>query len=335
MSKLLVLGIDVSKASLDLVFRFEDKKEHKVFDNNKTGIKKLIKILNRNLKKQKLAEQFKVIMESTGKYHILAAILLTEASYDVRVINPLIAKRYYDSNIRKIKSDKKDAEVMTDIGLLEEKLPKPFKADYKAIEIRHKLGLLAGPEKHLQALKAALGNYFESQAKLKIKSSKVEKKLMALIEKLKKEIKELEKEITALILKREEKLPAYNIFITVPGFSSVVSAFLAESLDLESNHNKQWLAFLGMDISVKQSGRWRGRGKMTKRGNAYLRKRLYNAAWGAAFNYPEFNNYYNHLKNKGRSHVEALNIIARKLLRIAFSLAKNNTVYDPKCIPEY
>jgi transposase len=35
-------------------------------------------------------------LESTGRYHLLSAIYLSKASFDVRVINPLIALRTFE-----------------------------------------------------------------------------------------------------------------------------------------------------------------------------------------------------------------------------------------------
>jgi hypothetical protein len=41
------------------------------------------------------------------------------------------------------------------------------------------------------------------------------------------------------------------------------------------------------------------RERLSKRGNAYLRKRLYSAGWGAIMNYEQFRTYYETLKEKG------------------------------------
>ena len=68
--------------------------------------------------------------------------------------------------------------------------------------------------------------------------------------------------------------------------------------------------------------------KLTKRGNSYIRKRLYCAAWGANMHYPEVHRYYEKLKAAGRNHVEALCIIARKLLRIAYAVLVKGKTYD-------
>jgi transposase len=186
-------------------------------------------------------------------------------------------------------------------------LPKRFAANKLGLEIRLKLGLLASLERQLQALTATLQT-------------------------LARQVDKLEQELTQLILDQQHHHQAAQRLQSIPGISSTVAACIVQFLDVEAcHHPKQWIAFVGLDISVRESGQWRGRGKLTKRGNPYLRKRLYSAAWGAVMNYPDFRHYYDQLKSQGKTHVEALLTIARKLLRIAFTLLKHQQSYTPQC----
>ena len=99
---------------------------------------------------------------------------------------------------------------------------------------------------------------------------------------------------------------------------------------MESTHPKQWIAFVGLDVTVRQSGNWKGRGKLSKRGNPYLRKRLYTAAWGAQMNDEAFAAEYRNLREAGRTYREAIVILSRKILRIAFAVCKNDRPYERK-----
>jgi len=46
-------------------------------------------------------------------------------------------------------------------------------------------------------------------------------------------------------------------------------------------------------------------------------------------NDPEFKKYYDHLRTtEQRPHVEALTIIARKIVRTMYNVVKSNTMYD-------
>lgn len=114
---------------------------------------------------------------------------------------------------------------------------------------------------------------------------------------------------------------------SLPGVSRYTAGLMALFLQPQVAKAKAWVAFCGLDISVRRSGQWVGHTKVTKRGVAYLRKRLFGAAWGAKQNYPEFRQYYEQLHDEGRCYVECLLIIARRLLRIAFALLKNGEMY--------
>jgi transposase len=319
------VGIDVSKAKLDVAFVYDQHEEVKGYSNDETGLATLVSYL------RQAQVKCKIVMESTGRYHLLAALRLSEAGLDVRVINPLIAKRYFSSKIRKVKTDKADAQVLAQVALLEKELPKPFVADKLCLKIRLKLGLLASLEHQLQSFKAMLDNYLASQHILGIASSQLEVQVCSTLTTLTRQVDKLEQELTQLILDQTRHSQALERLQTLPGISPSVAALIVQFLDLDGcQHPKQWIAFVGLDISVRESGQWRGRCKLTKRGNPYLRKRLYSAAWGAMMNYPDFRKYYDHLKSQGKSHVEALLTIARKLLRIAFALLKQQQPYDPK-----
>ena len=330
MNELRSVGIDVSKAKLDVCcFYADDHNRHEVYTNDAAGLAALIGALGQQ------RSTYKIVLESTGRYHLLAALTLSEAGCDVRVINPLLAKRYTRSSIRKVKTDKADARVLAQVAWQEQNLSAPFARDKRSLQLKQKMGLLASLEKQVQALSASLNAYAEYQQNLAVQASKAEQNLHTLVTTFRKQIKQLEHEIVELALSDEQTAKRQRLLKTVPGFSASVAALLAELLDTHCTHPKQWIAYLGMDISVRQSGTWFGRGRVTKRGNPYLRKRLYGAAWGAVMNYPEVKTYYLKLKQAGRKHVEALLIIARKLLRIAFSLLKHDAPYDPECAFTY
>ena len=116
----------------------------------------------------------------------------------------------------------------------------------------------------------------------------------------------------------------------LPGYSLMVAGLVSTAFDRQAKSDRSWVAYVGLDISVRESGKWRGKGRLTKRGNSFLRKRLIGAAWGAMMNYDEVRDYYLRLKTAGRNHIEALCIIARKLLRIAYVVLVQGKEYDAK-----
>ncbi len=73
-----------------------------------------------------------------------------------------------------------------------------------------------------------------------------------------------------------------------------------------------------MDVEIKQSGKWQGQAKLSKRGSGLLRRMLYMAAMrstrlpGSAFGV-----YYHRLLARGMGKMTALMAVMRKMLVIA------------------
>ncbi|MGE5843232.1 MAG: transposase, partial [Deltaproteobacteria bacterium] len=83
----------------------------------------------------------------------------------------------------------------------------------------------------------------------------------------------------------------------------------------------------GLDLFEISSGKHRGRRRISKRGRPLLRKLLYFAAINVVKISGILHEPYQHMLIRGMPKVKALVAIARKLLRIVFALARDNTVY--------
>lgn len=90
-----------------------------------------------------------------------------------------------------------------------------------------------------------------------------------------------------------------------------------------------FIAFLGLDVRVRDSGQARGRRKLTKQGDPELRRLLYLAAMTARRN-PAWAGFYQRYLDRGLKSTQALTILARKLARIAFAILKNGADYVPR-----
>lgn len=317
------VGVDVGKDNLSICLSYQNKTQRVLeIKNNSTEINEFMK---NNLNQY----QQKIIMESTGRFHLLPAVMFSENQLDVRVINPLISKKYSAGSIRKVKSDKQDAMMLSGIALKEEKLPDTFRFSRKQLEIKKKISLIASLEKQVQQLNSILKDFSETKETLGLSFSKTEKQIMKTVKRLVQQKDRLEKEV-----ERDSAQNNFNqygkVFSSIAGVSSYVATVASMFFsDQYLNSPKQWIAYAGLDVSVRQSGKWKGRCSLTKRGNSYLRKRLYSAAWGAKMHSKEFREYYDKLRAEGRNYVETLIIIARKIVRIMFALVKNGGLFDP------
>ncbi|SDG32161.1 transposase, partial [Phytopseudomonas seleniipraecipitans] len=90
-----------------------------------------------------------------------------------------------------------------------------------------------------------------------------------------------------------------------------------------------FIAFLGLDVRMKESGRYCGQRKITKQGDPEIRRLLHNAAMAAARTQRWQEVYQGYLK-RGLKRTEALTILARKLARIAFALMQKQVDYNPR-----
>lgn len=83
------------------------------------------------------------------------------------------------------------------------------------------------------------------------------------------------------------------------------------------------------DLIEKQSGKYNGKSKLSKKGNAYLRQVLYMPAVSAATHNKKLKNVYGRLNEKFTHKKQSLVAVMRKLLVLTYTLWKNGQEYDP------
>jgi transposase len=103
-------------------------------------------------------------------------------------------------------------------------------------------------------------------------------------------------------------------------------------LDKQFTRPDQFVAYVGLDIRVHQSGQRHGQFGLSKHGDAELRRLLYLAAMAAASSTrdPPFAERYAREQAKGLAKTAALNTVARKLAKVAWPIVTHGTSYDPK-----
>jgi transposase len=92
----------------------------------------------------------------------------------------------------------------------------------------------------------------------------------------------------------------------------------------------QVVAYVGLDLQVRQSGKWKGQLKLSKRGSGRVRRVLYMAAM-RSITLPDspFGAYYRRLVARGLKARDALMAVMRKMLIVAYHLLLTNETYDP------
>jgi len=318
------IGIDVSKATLEVVGLESDQVWQVTIENGEAAIEALARGLHT------CGYPHKVVCEATGHYHLLLGLVFSRYGLDLRIVNPLQSSKHQKSRVRKTKTDAVDAYTLATMCLTERDLPAAAQLESRAVLIRLKQGQLHALEKQLQRMKRSLSTYTGTYAQLGLEAGASATSLHQVVTDLEAARRQLQRELETLLAEQVPGNDELERLRQLPGYSNLVTGLVGTVFDRGAKSDKSWVAYAGLDVSVRESGTWRGRGRLTKRGNSYLRKRLYCAAWGAMMHYDEVRHYYDRLKEAGRNHVEALCIIARKLLRIAYAILVKGKEYDPK-----
>ena len=118
---------------------------------------------------------------------------------------------------------------------------------------------------------------------------------------------------------------------SVPEFGRQTVAVLRAELGDITRFGRadQVVAYAGLDLQVRQSGKWKGETKLSKRGSGRLRRFLYLAAV-RSIRLPEsaFGQYYHRLVARGMKKIQALMAVMRKMRLIAYRLLRTQEMYD-------
>jgi transposase len=127
--------------------------------------------------------------------------------------------------------------------------------------------------------------------------------------------------------------PAVKGLQQIPEFGpKTVAVLRAELGDVQRfARTDEVIAYGGMDIEIKESGLWKGKAKLSKRGSGLLRRVLYLAALRSIqLEGSAFGAYYHRLVARGLRKGSALMAVMRKMLAVAAHLLMHEEEeYDP------
>ncbi len=122
----------------------------------------------------------------------------------------------------------------------------------------------------------------------------------------------------------------FEILTSIKGVGKITSQkFLIEVENIFNFENhKQLTAFAGTDPTLKQSGSSvMYQGRISKKGNKYLRKTLYQMAESCIRNSCRFNAYFHKKRDENKRYKQAVIAVANKLLRTIFALLTKREMY--------
>lgn len=326
-----VVGIDISMDSFYACYQVKRQdnsiviKGSKCFKNTFKGMKEFLLWCKKRDKSFDCPAVY--VMEATGVYYEELAYYLYENEEKVSVHLAQKLKYYAKSNNLKTKTDKVDAKMIAAFGmeknLAETSLWTPPSKEFKIIrDLSREHSRLkkdsTAAKSQLHALEHAHQTY-----------QKVIKMKLHMISFYDQQLKAIEDEIKILV-KADEKLDLKikNIetvkglgFITIIKVLSEVNGFL-----LFKNIG-QLVSYAGLDVVEKESGKFRGKTKISKKGNARIRAALYMPAMTATIHNTNLKIFYDRI-NEGRTiKIQGLVAVMRKLLILIYTLWKNETTY--------
>ena len=118
--------------------------------------------------------------------------------------------------------------------------------------------------------------------------------------------------------------------LTIPGLGEISAAtILSEYGDINNfSSPSKMLAFAGLEPSIIQSGTLVSNGKMVKHGSGHLRYSIMNIAMTILRYSPTFYDYYLKKRSEGKCHRVALSHVCKKLIRVIYTIEKNNIDFD-------
>lgn len=309
------VGIDVGKKLCQIAIRRQTGEYiEKSFENNHQGLKQCVKFLGT----RGVSKETPLVMESTGGYHLLFAMTLKDTYQygSVKVINGILTKKYSGANIRKIKSDPVDAKILAEMGEREELIT--FEKDEEELLQRKRITLLKKLEHLRQQLTTSINSLEETSKSLGLSFETETRSKLILIA--------IDTEIKALLMEisEAEKSDLVDVLVTLPGVSrSAISIVLGLLGKRKFASRNQLVAFTGLDLTIRESGiSVHGKRRLSKRGDPFLRKKLFQIAWALKMHNPEYKKYYEKKREEGHHYYTCLIAIARKFLKHIYGLQR-------------
>lgn len=245
-------------------------------------------------------------IEPTSHYHLALVEAALARGHVVYPVNPRQLVHYRQAVNLRHKSDPHDAWLLARFLAHEAGQLRPFQPQDRRAQ-------------RLWALLTRRATVVQSRQQLQQSMTDVQLSVRALMTQFQQLLQRMDQQIQRL-LRQLGWWSDYQRCLTIPGIGAANAAALVAAYHRGAFPSSDtFVAYLGLDVRLRESGRFKGKRKLTKRGEPELRRLLY-CATRAACNYPRFATYRQRLLDRGMSKIAARVALSRKLARIAFTL---------------
>lgn len=272
------------------------------------------------------------VMEATGVYHESFAYFLEGKGFEVSVVLPNKISNYFRTLEVKTITDKTASEAIARFGL-ERKLDR-WK---RPAEIFRKLKQKTREYDQLVGERTVVKNQLHAEQTEAYPAKESIARMRTRISLLNKQVRQIKEEMSGLLKQDQAINKSVELITSIPGVGILTAAtVLAETNGFELIRNKRQLtSYAGLDVREKVSGTSvRGKPKISKKGNRYLRKAMYMPALTAIRYEGRFKILFTRLVSRHGIKMKAAVAVQRKLLEMIYTLYKTDTVFDKDYLKE-
>ena len=320
------IGVDVSKNKLDVaVFKSKDFVYHKVIGNNTADI-------NQFLKELKQQEGFSLTdalfcMEHTGIYNNPLLVSLHKKQGNLCLESATQIKNSL-GNLRG-KNDKIDA---IRIGEYAYKNREEIKLWTPKRSVIVKLARLTVLRDRLISAKKLLSVPLKEQENFVEKSlNNLEKKIyQRTLNSVKADLQRVDNKIEELIREDEHLSHLFGIITSVQAIGSQTAAqiIIRTNEFQDINDPKKFACYSGVAPFSKESGLFKGKGRVSHMANKKMKTLLHMAALVAIVYNSDLKAYYERKVAEGKNKMSVINAVRNKLIHRIFTCVKENRKYE-------
>ena len=313
---MIFIGLDISKKFIDVCIKYNDVYTYKKIDNEIKSIKSFIKHLLSDYQKEDLF----ACCEYTNIYYLDIANELYKSGIKISVENAVSINYFARAQLSRIKTDKSDSKLIADYcSIKKPRLWQPVNQDIRVVRnITKRI-------EQMQKMQTVAKNQHKTA------SAEVINSCNETVNFFKNHIAELEKQLEEFISSRPQLLDKRQLLLTIPSIGKkTANILLVVFAQIERFQNsKKLVSYLGLSPMIRQSGSSvRGKTRISKMGDSFLRKTLYMPALVACNSCRDLKGFKQRFLDRGKSKKQAIVVMMRKIVVWAYSVISSGKPFD-------
>ena len=318
MSQTGLVGIDVSADALSVVLeRAGERSPLASFANDASGHRELMRFVCPGRRRAR------VVLEASGIYSFDIAVALHRAPrIELMVANPKAVKDFAGAFLKRSKTDALDAEALMEFARRMPFVPWQPPAQ-QILDLR-------GLARRITALNKMLSqekNRLHAACRCTELTAVIREDIDDNIRHLQQRIAYLRHQALELIYVHKPLAKRFRHLVSIRGIAEASGIqILAELAVLPADMTvRQWVAHAGLDPRHFESGTSVHKpARISKKGNKHLRRALFMPALVAIQWEPNVNAFYEHLLERGKTKMQAIVAVMRKLLHSTYGMFKRD-----------